>query len=123
VLVVDDNVDAADMLALLVSSWGHRSAVAYDGPAGLEAVAAFRPDAVLMDIGLPGMDGWELASRLRRLPGREDLLLVAITSYGDDRARGRSREAGIDQHLVKPVDPDTLLPLLASRAGRCEAAR
>src|SRR5947209_6024950 len=108
VLVVDDNADAADTLALVLGVWGDAPTVAYDGAVAREAVAAFRPDEWLMSIGLPGMDGWELARRLRRLPGREDLLLVAITSYGDDRSRRRSREAGIDQHLVKPVDPDSL---------------
>jgi signal transduction histidine kinase/ActR/RegA family two-component response regulator len=116
VLVVDDNVTSAQSLALVLKLEGHDVQVAYDGSVVLDAVRTFRPDVVLMDIGLPGMDGYEVARRLRQEP---DLaagiaLLVAVTGYAEDAARHRSREAGFDHHLVKPIDPDGLLALLAS---------
>jgi PAS domain S-box-containing protein len=115
VLVVDDNVTSAQSLELLLRLEGHRSQVAYDGPSALEAVRKHRHDVVLMDIGLPGMNGYEVARRLRQEePELGRRLLVAITGYAEDEARRLSREAGFDHHLVKPVDPDAVLALLAS---------
>jgi signal transduction histidine kinase/DNA-binding response OmpR family regulator len=104
VLVVDDNVDAADSLGMLLQLGGCEVRLAHNGPAALEAAEAFRPQVVVLDIGLPGMDGYEVARRLRGRPGQRDSLLVAVTGYGRDEDQARSREAGFDYHLVKPVD-------------------
>jgi PAS domain S-box-containing protein len=113
VLVVDDNEDSADSLALLLELKGHEVRVALDGPAALATAHAFQPEVVLLDIGLPGMDGYEVARRLRaERAGEGGLLLVALTGYGQDEDRRRSREAGFDHHLVKPVDFDELTRVL-----------
>jgi len=113
VLVVDDNRDAAESLAMMLRLDGHEVQVAHDGPAALEAARAFGPEVVLMDIGLPRMSGHEVAARLSQQPHDGERLLVAMTGYGQDEDRRRSREAGFDHHLVKPVDPQTLRDLLA----------
>jgi signal transduction histidine kinase len=113
VLVVDDNVDAADSLALMLRLAGHEVSTAYSGPAALEAARAERPDVVLLDIGMPEMDGYEVARRLRQEPGLEQVMLVALTGYGREEDRQRSRQALIDHHLVKPADPTALQGLLA----------
>ena len=113
VLVVDDNRDAAEALAMLLSRSGHAVETAHDGPAALAAAAAFRPDAVLLDIGLPGLDGYEVCRRLRRSRG-EGLLVVAITGYGQGSDAEASRRAGFDHHLVKPVDVRRLEELVAA---------
>jgi signal transduction histidine kinase len=114
VLVVDDNADAADSLALLLRVDGHEVRVAYDGPAALQEAAAFRPEVVLLDIGLPRMDGYEVARRLRGQAELKEALLVAVTGYGQDEDRRRAEEAGFDAHLVKPTDPAVLHELLAA---------
>ena len=113
-LVVDDNKDAAESMSMLLELWGHEVLCAYDGRTALETAAKYKPHAVFLDIGLPEMDGYEVAERLRELPGSSGAVLVAITGYGQDADRRRSREAGIDHHLVKPVAPETLHNLLAS---------
>ena len=113
ILVVDDNVDAADSLALLLGMEGHDVRVAHDGPAALAAVEAEPPDLVFLDIGMPVMNGYDVARRLRQRPGLEHLLLVAMTGWGQEEDRRRSQEAGFDHHLVKPVEPDALHQLLA----------
>jgi signal transduction histidine kinase/ActR/RegA family two-component response regulator len=113
VLLVDDNVDAAESLAMLLRLWGHEVAVAHDGPSALRAAAAHRPEVALLDISLPGMDGYELARRLRPQHGLERTVLVALTGWGQDEDRRRSQEAGFDHHLVKPVDLSDLQELLA----------
>ena len=112
ILVVDDNVDAAESLALLLQMAGHQSRTAHDGPGPIAATDAFRPEVVLLDIGLPGMDGYEVARLLRERAGAEKLLLIAQTGYGQEEDRRRSRKAGFDAHLVKPVDPGALQVLL-----------
>jgi CheY-like chemotaxis protein len=117
VLVVDDNVDAAESLGRLLRLLGHEVAVAHDGPAALDAFAAARPEVVFLDIGLPGMDGYEVSRRLRGSRAGSDALLVALTGYGQDEDRARSREAGFDHHLVKPVDPAAIEDLLAAPAS------
>jgi CheY-like chemotaxis protein len=99
---------------MLFQLWGHEVECVYDGRAALDTAANFRPDAVFLDIGLPGMDGYEIAERLREIPQTNPMVLVAITGYGQDEDRRRSRDAGIDHHLVKPVAPDTLQKLLDS---------
>jgi len=114
VLVVDDSVDTAESLALLLSSSGHQTRTAHDGLGALAAIAVAMPDAVLMDIGLPGIDGFEVARRIRRLPGGGRVMLVAMTGYGQDRDRQLALEAGFDHHLVKPADFDELLAILAT---------
>ena len=105
VLVVDDNVDAADLLSDALEGLGYQTRTAYDGPSALEVAAAFDPDVALLDIGLPAMDGYELARRLRDRPTTtKPLRLIALTGYGRDSDRARAREAGFDAHMVKPID-------------------
>ncbi len=113
ILVVDDNVDAAESLSMLLSLEGHEVQVAHDGPTALRLAEVFKPDVVLLDIGLPRMDGYEVACRLREQPAQKGLLLVALTGYGQDEDRRRSHEAGFHVHLVKPVDLDALRVALA----------
>jgi PAS domain S-box-containing protein len=115
VLAVDDNLDAAKTLGLLLQASGHEVRLAHDGPHALEAVTEFQPQVVLLDIGLPRMDGFEVARRLRLLPGGDQIFLVALTGYGQEEDRQRSHEAGFNQHLVKPVEPEELEKLLAGQ--------
>jgi CheY-like chemotaxis protein len=115
VLVVDDNVDAADTLAMFLRVKGHEVRTANDGPSALELVGIYQPEVVLLDIGLPGMDGCEVARRLRDQTNYKPLLLVALTGYGRDEDCRRGVEAGFDHYLVKPVDPEELQMLLVSR--------
>jgi two-component system, chemotaxis family, CheB/CheR fusion protein len=112
VLVVDDNVDAANSLAMLLSAAGHDARAAYNGPEALDHVAASPPEVVFLDIGLPGMDGFEVARRLRSGAKSPPLLLVALTGYGQPEDRESTRRAGFDRHLVKPVTLDRLENLL-----------
>jgi PAS domain S-box-containing protein len=114
VLVVDDNVDAAQMLHEFLESLGHEAMVAYDGATALEVAGRFKPDVAVLDIGLPVMDGYELAVELRGRFGRAELRLIAVTGYGQDADRARSRAAGFDHHLVKPIALEALLPLLVA---------
>ncbi|QDV36880.1 Aerobic respiration control sensor protein ArcB [Tautonia plasticadhaerens] len=119
ILIVDDNADAANVLAKLLGRLhGQDVRVAHDGPAGLEAAEAFRPEVALLDIGLPGMSGHEVARTLRGQPGGEQMTLIALTGWGQEADRQRSKEAGFDLHLVKPVDPDDLIELLRTIAPR-----
>ncbi|MGK4004433.1 PAS domain S-box protein [Sorangium sp. So ce1036] len=118
ILVVDDNADAAESLVMLLEALGHEVRMARDGHEALETVAAFQPELVLLDIGLPGMDGYEVARRLRACPGLAGARLVALTGYGQDEDRRRSREAGFDHHLVKPISQKVLLPLIGSLERR-----
>jgi PAS domain S-box-containing protein len=113
ILIVDDNPDAADTLALLLRLGGQEVEVAYDGPTGLARAREFQPAVILLDIGMPGMDGYEVARRLRREPALGATVLVALTGWGQEEDRRRGREAGFDHHLVKPVEPRTLQNLLA----------
>ncbi|WP_223275326.1 ATP-binding protein [Delftia tsuruhatensis] len=114
ILVVDDNADAADTLSMLLGLLGAEVEIARDGPGALAMHDAFRPDVVLLDIGLPGMDGLEVARRIRARQGRDQVLLIALTGWGQEDDLRRSREAGMDHHLVKPVSFDTLERLLRS---------
>jgi CheY-like chemotaxis protein len=118
ILVVDDNVDGADSLAVLLRLSGHEVSLAHDGPAALDLARAFRPEIVLLDIGLPGMDGFEVARRLRGNEPTRDAILVAVTGYGRDEDRARSQEAGFDYHLVKPISFDAMLGVFQQAASK-----
>ena len=108
ILVVDDNADAARLLSDSLQALGHRAVVAFDGPSALERASAFHPDVVLLDLGLPVMDGFEVAQRLKALPEWGRLEVVAITGYGQDVDRQRTRGSGFDEHMTKPVGLDAL---------------
>jgi CheY-like chemotaxis protein len=114
VLVVDDNVDSADSIAMLLQVSGHEVRVAYSGQDALETAVEYQPDIILLDIGLPGMDGYEVARRLRAHPQLREVKLIAVTGYGQDADRLQSQEAGFDYHLVKPVDAQKLEELLVA---------
>jgi PAS domain S-box-containing protein len=113
VLVVDDNGDAAESLAMLLRAWGHEVRTTHDGLAALNAAEQVRPEVILLDIGLPRMDGYEVARRLRQRADMRDVLLVALTGYGQEEDRRRAKEAGFDAHLTKPANPTALQRLLA----------
>ncbi len=113
VLVVEDNRDAADTLAAAVRSWGHVVQVAYDGMSALDSSRDFRPDVALLDIGLPGLNGYQLADRLKALFGDDDILLIAVSGYAQEEDLERSLNAGIARHYAKPVDLELLRELLA----------
>ena len=113
---VDDNADTANGFAKLLRLLGHDVQVAYDGPTALEAARGHRPEFVLLDIGLPGLDGYEVARRLRAEDCGKDAVIIAVTGYGQEQDRQRSRDAGFDHHLVKPVDFDALVSLIAQPA-------
>jgi signal transduction histidine kinase/ActR/RegA family two-component response regulator len=114
ILVVDDNVDSAESLALMLRLSGNDVRTAHDGPSALRAAEEFVPEVVLLDIGMPGMDGHEVARRLRRMPPLRNALLIAQTGWGQDEDLRRSEEAGFDRHFTKPVDPVELKALLAA---------
>lgn len=103
-LVVDDNVDAAQTLGMLLESSGHDVRIVHDGPTALQAALDYRPDVMLLDIGLPGLNGFEVAKAIRLQPMLKDTVLVAMTGYGLETDKQRSREAGFNHHLVKPTD-------------------
>jgi signal transduction histidine kinase/ActR/RegA family two-component response regulator len=117
ILVVEDNHDAAESLMALLQLWGHEVRVAYDGLAALRLAEAETPDVILSDIGLPGMDGYELARQLRARPAFGRVVLVALSGYGRDEDRRQAAEAGFDHHLVKPPEMDTLLQLIGNVAA------
>jgi PAS domain S-box-containing protein len=118
VLVVDDNADSADSIAAILETSGHEVEVAYSAQKALEMAVEYQPDIVLLDIGLPDMDGYEVAKRLRQTPELKEMRLIAITGYGQQSDRQRSREAGFDEHVVKPVECQKLEELLASLIKR-----
>ena len=123
-LIVDDNEDAANSLAKLLSRVYRQDVrVAHDGPHALDVADVFQPEIVILDIGLPGMDGYEVARRLRARDSAQDVLVVALTGWGQDQDRKRSRESGIDLHLVKPIDPESLGTLLEPSVARRQPAQ
>jgi CheY-like chemotaxis protein len=122
VIVIEDNRATADSLRELLDLSGHEVRVAYDGHDGVRAAREWPPEVVLCDIGLPGLDGYGVAAALRAHPGTARARLIAITAYGSDEARRRSREVGFERHFVKPVDPIVLLDLLADLRPRAEDA-
>jgi len=113
ILVVDDNQDGADSLSEMLKIVGNDTRTAYDGQAGVDAAGEFRPDVILLDIGLPKLNGYEACRRIRELPGGKRVVLIAVTGWGQDEDRRRSHVAGFDHHMVKPVDPQALMELLA----------
>jgi CheY-like chemotaxis protein len=124
ILVVEDSAETAQTTQLLLGMWGHDCRVAHDGPAALEVGAAFCPEVVFLDIGLPGLDGYEVARRLRDHPATAEALLVAVTGHGQEREVQLCWEAGFDRHLLKPVEPQALRGLLEERPAskRCRQA-
>ena len=112
-LVVDDNKDAAVSLALLLRTQGHDVRVAHNGAVALELITTYRPDTVFLDLGMPGMDGYEVARQVRKIPGLEKTVLAALTGWGQQEDRRRTTEAGFDYHLVKPIDVAEIIKLLA----------
>jgi len=117
VLVADDNLDAAATLSALLQLDGHQTCVVHDGAAAVDAAATFRPELAFLDIGMPRMDGYEAARRLRQMPALDGMLLVALTGWGTDEDRARSRAAGFDRHLLKPAMPDEVQAVLAEAVG------
>ena len=112
ILVVDDNRDSATSLAMLLKLTGHETHTAYDGLEAVEKAATFKPDVVLLDIGLPKLNGYEACRRIREQPCGKNMVLVALTGWGQEEDRQRSRDAGFNGHLVKPVDLNVLAKLL-----------
>jgi CheY-like chemotaxis protein len=122
VFLVEDNLDAALTLSDLLEIWGYEVRAVHDGLAAVEVAPQFDPDVVLLDIGLPGIDGYEVARRLRLRKDLAGLLIIAVTGYGQEGDRRRAREAGFDHHLVKPVDLDALRRLLEEAPRRAATA-
>src|SRR5262249_41008758 len=113
ILVVDDNRDSAESLSMLLRIMGNDTETAHDGLETLRVGAAFRPDVILLDIGMPRLDGYETARRIRQTPWGKPVVLVAKTGWGQDDDKRRSREVGFNFHMVKPVDPAALVKMLA----------
>jgi len=112
VLVVDDNVDTAQTLAFAINLMGHETRVAFEGETALKTAADFHPDVVLLDIGLPGADGYEVVRRMRLMPQLADARIAAITGYGGDENRRKGLDAGFDDYFVKPIAPEAISSLL-----------
>jgi CheY-like chemotaxis protein len=112
-LIVDDNQDSAESMMMLAQSWGHEAMVANDGPSALKIALPFAPDMALVDIGLPGMDGYEVARRLRKASPDRELYLMALTGYGSEDDIRLAHAAGFDKHVVKPADLETLRVMMA----------
>jgi CheY-like chemotaxis protein len=117
VLLVEDNADAAEAMVLLLEEFGHDVRVVHDGHQALGAAEAFDPEVVVLDIGLPGLDGYELARRMRTMPRLAAATLIAVSGYGQEKDRQRSAAAGFDAHLVKPVDPRAFMAVLHAAAS------
>ena len=123
ILIVDDHEDSAEMLSALLSGKGHTTRMALDGTAALAVAAAFKPHLGLLDLSLPGMTGYELAQRLRAVPGLSHIRLVAVTGHGSDAHRAQARAAGFTEHLLKPVDLQAMDVVLESVRQALEQAR
>jgi CheY-like chemotaxis protein len=121
VLVVDDNQDAAAVLAMMLEDLGQETRQAHDGNDAVAVALQYRPDIIIMDIGLPGISGHEVASRLRKDHGMAEACMVALSGYGSEEDLRKSLEAGFDRHLVKPLDPALLPGLLAAARARGKA--
>jgi CheY-like chemotaxis protein len=114
VLVVDDLRDSADTLSMLLKTLGHEVHTVYGGEAALEAVESFRPEAIFLDLGMPGMDGFEVCRRVRQLPGGKLIMIIAVSGWGQAADRHRTEAAGFDHHLIKPADTAALVMLLTT---------
>lgn len=124
ILIVDDNRDAADSMAMLLNRLGNQVCTAYDGAEALLAFPAFQPDVVLLDLGMPGMSGYEVARKIRAMPGGKRVLMIALTGFSSRADRRLSRDAGIDHHSVKPVDAIILQRLIEIQVGtQCRAVQ
>jgi DNA-binding response OmpR family regulator len=119
---VEDHVDEANSLSILLRMAGCDTAIVHDGLAAVETAASWRPEAILLDIGLPRLDGHDACRRIRKQHGGKEIFIAAMTALGKDEDRLRSREAGFDAHLVKPVEPAILMKVLSSRAREEGAA-
>jgi CheY-like chemotaxis protein len=117
ILIVDDNRDGADSLGMMLRLMGNEVRTAYDGEEAVTAAGEYRPDVVLLDIGLPKLNGYEACRRIREQPWSKNVILVAVTGWGQEEDRRRSHEAGFDKHMVKPVDSRALMKLLAELVG------
>ena len=122
ILVVDDNPDSAELLASLFTAVGHEVVMAHDGPGALTALRGFTPDVAVLDIGLPVMDGYELATRIRERLGSAAPAFVGMTGYGQPQDLARSRAAGFKLHFVKPADPEAVLDAVEQLAGGAQVA-
>jgi CheY-like chemotaxis protein len=117
ILVVDDNHDSADSLAALLSLGGHETHTANDGEHAISEAAKLRPDVILLDIGLPRLDGYDTCRRIREQPWGRNMVIVALTGWGEEEDRRQATQAGFDGHLVKPVDHNALNALMASHGS------
>ena len=117
IIVVDDNEEAANLLRLFLQRDGHQVATAYDGRSALKLVEELHPDVVFLDIGMPNMNGYEVARTLRRFPRRDSMQLIAMTGWGQLDDKNRAIQAGFDRHVAKPLSPDSLRKLLSESAG------
>lgn len=115
--LIDDNVDSAVSMAMMLEALGHEAVVSHDGPTALETAESFRPALVLLDIGLPGMNGFMVAERLRAGATLNGVVLAGLTGYGDEQDRRRSKEAGFDHHFVKPIGLSALQELIKTLPG------
>jgi CheY-like chemotaxis protein len=120
ILVADDNRDAAESLAALLRMVGHEVRIAYDGVEAVGVASEYHPDAVVLDIGMPKMNGYDVAKKLRGEVTGKEMTIIAVSGWGQDADKQRSRESGIDHHLVKPLEPSSLLRLLASNPRRAQ---
>lgn len=123
ILIVDDNSDAAETLSMMLDVLGQATAVAHEGTAALQLASVFRPDAAILDIGLPGMNGYDLAMAMRKLDGLESIFLIALTGWNDSATRARAIQAGFDVHLSKPAAVEALTAALGLSLGEREPAR
>jgi CheY-like chemotaxis protein len=112
ILVADDNEDGAESLAMTLRMMGNETQTAYDGLQAIEAALSFRPELICLDIGMPKLNGYDTARRIREQPGGKEIVLVAVTGWGQDNDKRRSQEAGFNFHLVKPADPAALKEIL-----------
>ncbi|MHA4867660.1 response regulator [Duganella sp. PWIR1] len=120
ILVIDDNAEAADISAELLELHGYQTNVAYSGLAGLEAARTFQPHGILLDLGMPGMDGYQVASALRAVPDFDDVALVAFTAWGDVVTRQRVIDTGFDEHIIKPANLERILSALRNALHKRE---
>jgi CheY-like chemotaxis protein len=118
VLIVEDNADAAEMMEVAVTHLGHTTSVAHDGASAISAASSFAPDVIFLDIGLPGMNGYAVARAVRMQPRSNQVYIAAVTGWGQEEDRRKTREAGCDSHFTKPVLPATLNDLLAKISER-----